>query len=65
MKLRKRCHNCVYAGAMFKINAKSHLHCEHPSYTPERFLSGELSAWDTLMEFWYTCNKHQFKETSK
>jgi hypothetical protein len=47
---------------MFKINGKSHLHCEHPSYTPERFLSGELSPWDTLMEFWDTCDKHQFKE---
>lgn len=58
---RNRCCNCVFAGKMFKISGKSHLHCEHPSYTEEKFLSGEFSPWDTLKEFWNTCEKHELK----
>ncbi|WP_394749590.1 hypothetical protein [Spongiimicrobium salis] len=58
---KAKCYNCKHAGKQFKIIGKTHLHCEHPIYTKERFESGEFSPWDTLKEFWNTCNDHEFK----
>ena len=64
MKVRKRCHNCIHHGTPFKISKVTHYHCEHPYWTsqPEKYLTGEFSPWDTLVEFWNTCEKHELKE---
>jgi hypothetical protein len=62
MKVHKKCYNCKFRGDYFKIAKLNHLHCEHPQYTKERFVSGELSPWDTLREWWDTCE--DFKQKS-
>jgi hypothetical protein len=51
----------MHGGDQFKVNNKTHLHCGHPKYKAEDFESGELTAWDTLMEFSQTCKDHEFK----
>lgn len=57
----KKCYNCKHASDQFKVGAITHVHCFHPKYKKEDFESGKLSPWDTLNEFWYTCNDHEFK----
>lgn len=61
MAKNKKCYNCKHRGNQFKIMDKTHLHCEHPRYTQKDFESGKISAWDTLREFWQTCNDHELK----
>lgn len=58
---KARCYNCKFRGQQFKIGKLTHLHCEHPQYSEERFLSGELSPWDTLRVFSDDCTDHEFK----
>jgi len=61
-KRRKSCCNCVFGGTQFKIANKTHLHCEDERQFPkEKFESGELCAWDSLMEFGWKCDNHEFK----
>lgn len=62
MAENKKCYNCKYAGRQFKIVGKTHLHCEHPKYTEEDMKSGKITPWDTLMEFWNTCEDHELKQ---
>jgi len=57
-----KCYNCKYSGYQFKIGKLTHLHCCHPKYKEEDFLSGKLSAWDTLRVFSDTCENHQYKD---
>lgn len=59
---QKKCYNCKHCGQQFKLGDKTHLHCEHPKYTQEDFDNGKFCAWDTLMEFWNTCNDHELKD---
>jgi hypothetical protein len=63
-RIRKRCHNCIFAGEMFRIIGKGHLHCTHPNMDkPESWYDKESrSPWDSLREFWDTCDEHKFKE---
>jgi hypothetical protein len=35
-------------------------HCKHPRFE-SLFLEGKLSVWDTLYEFWHTCEYHELK----
>ena len=58
----KKCYNCKHASSAFKIAGKTHHQCNHPKHE-EGFKSGELSPWDTLQEFWQSCNEHEFKDT--
>lgn len=56
-----KCYNCKYGGVQFKLGDVTHLHCTHPKYPEADFISGKLSAWDTLMKFSDTCMNHEFK----
>lgn len=55
-----KCYNCIHRGSQFKIAGKTHMHCEHPKHE-ESLKNYELSPWDTLREFWETCEDHEFK----
>ena len=57
----KKCYNCKHAGTPFKINTITHMHCEHPKQLEEYKINNNWSAWDTLMEFWMTCDDHELK----
>lgn len=62
-KARKpKCHNCKHAGTTFRIANMTHMHCEQPDYNQELIDAGEMSPWETLREFWHTCDRHEFKE---
>lgn len=66
MKTKKRiCHNCQFAGNTFKLNSLTHMHCEHPKYTQERWDKGEFCEWDTLQEFWNTCKDFEYIKGEK
>ena len=58
--LKGKCYNCKHASMGFKIAGKTHYQCNHPKHDTE-FESGELSPWDTLQEFYNTCESHEFK----
>lgn len=53
---RPRCHNCKHAGETFKIDCLTHLHCQHP----DRVATCQ-GGWDTLQEWWDTCDNHEYK----
>ena len=48
---KNNCYNCQFSGHTFKLDGLTHLHCEHPKYEKIE----EVCAWDTLQEFWDTC----------
>lgn len=59
---RKRCCNCIFASDPFKVAGKTHYTCTNQAlYPAEKMREGEISAWDTLREFWESCGKHEFK----
>ena len=58
-----KCYNCTHASKGFKIAGKTHHSCLNPMHD-EKLKSGELSAWDMLMEFWQTCEHHELKESN-
>ena len=58
-KIKKKCYNCKHASKSFKIEGRLHVHCNHPKHE-EGLTSGELSFWDTLQEFYNTCETHEF-----
>jgi len=55
-----KCHSCKHASTSFKIAGKTHHQCNHPKHE-EGFKSGELSPWDTLQEWYNSCESHDFK----
>ena len=61
MQRKPMCCNCVFAGYPFKIDKKTHMHCQHEKYEIEKIGGGEKTL-DSLMEFWNTCVDHQFKK---
>jgi hypothetical protein len=62
-KIRPRCHNCKFAGPAFKLGKVTHMHCENEEYYKELLQTEEHpSPYDTLFEFYHTCERHQFKE---
>lgn len=59
---KPKCYNCKFAGKQFKVNNLTHLHCEdEKQYPREKWESGELTAWDSLQQFNWTCENHEFK----
>ena len=58
---KPQCHNCKHRGSYFKIGKMTHLCCGHPKWTKEGFEKGEFHPYDTLMEFWQTCEDHEYK----
>jgi len=58
---KPKCYNCKHAGKSFKVNGKTHHHCFHPKHD-EANEKGILNHWDTLQEFWNTCDSHEFKD---
>ena len=62
-KPKPKCYNCKHASSAFKIAGKTHHQCNHPKHE-EGFKSGKLSPWDTLQEFYNTCETHELKSTS-
>ena len=59
---KAKCYNCIFRSDTFKIAGKTYLHCFNEDlYPKEKFESGELTAWDSLKEFWDKCDKHNFK----
>jgi len=59
---KKKCYNCKFASNGFKVVNITYHQCLHPKHEPG-FASGEITAWDTLMGFYDTCNTHEFKTT--
>jgi len=59
----KKCYNCEYASKGFKLGSTTHHQCNHPKHE-KGFNSGDLTAWDTLQEFWQTCEDHKFKKNT-
>jgi len=57
---KPKCHNCKHASSSFKIGNKTHHQCNHPKHE-EGFNNGTLSPWDTLQEFYNTCESHEYK----
>ena len=55
-----KCHNCKHASKGFKIVGNTHHQCNHPKHE-EGFKSGKLSPWDTLQEWYNSCEYHEFK----
>lgn len=58
---KKKCYNCKYASARFKIGDMTHHQCCHPKHV-QGIQEGTLSAYDTLREFYNTCESHEFKQ---
>jgi hypothetical protein len=56
-----KCYNCKHASSAFKIAGKTHHQCNHPKHE-KGFESGELSPWDTLQEFYNSCESHEFRK---
>lgn len=57
---QRKCYNCKHASSAFKIGGKTHHQCNHQKHE-KGFESGELSPWDTLQEFYNTCDTHEFR----
>lgn len=57
------CANCRFAGKAFKVGKNTHHHCENRVKFPkEDYATMKISAWDSLVEWYYTCIFHQYKE---
>lgn len=57
---QRKCFNCKFKGPSFRLGKITHMHCENPEYNKELKIGGELSPWETLREFWQTCERHEF-----
>lgn len=64
MDNKAKCHNCKHASGAFKVGNKTHHQCNHIKHK-EGFESGELCAWDTLQEWYNTCESHEYKGNKK
>lgn len=58
---KPKCYNCKFASSAFKIGNKTHHQCNHLKHK-QGFENGTLSPWDTLQEFYNTCEDHEFKK---
>ncbi|MBS1592604.1 MAG: hypothetical protein JST07_10920 [Bacteroidetes bacterium] len=60
---KAKCYNCKFGGTQFKINKKTHLHCNNEELYPvSEIEKGDFSPWDTLREWYSKCNKHEFRQ---
>lgn len=55
-----KCFNCKFASEPFKIGGNTHYHCLHEKHAAG-LESGDISAWDTLREFYSFCESHEYK----
>ena len=63
-KKKQKCYNCKHAGEQFKVGNRTCLHCEHPKWEKKyKENPGEFSAWDTLREWWDTCDDFEPKSS--
>jgi hypothetical protein len=60
--VKPKCYNCKHASHPFKIAGKTHHQCNHPKHE-DGFKNGNLSPWDTLREFYNTCDTHELKQS--
>ena len=58
---KAKCHNCKHASKAFKIADNTHHQCNHIKHK-EGLESGEITAWDTLQNWYSTCESHEFKQ---
>ena len=64
--MNKKCYNCKFSGDQFKISGMTHCHCHNPVDYPEKDMKeGKISTWDTLREFWHTCERWELKGRDK
>jgi hypothetical protein len=64
--MKNICANCKYAGKQFKAYKITHLHCENPErFTQEQKDNDVITAWDTLEEWYSTCDKFTLKQLNK
>lgn len=54
-----KCYNCKHASKGFKIAGTTYHQCNHKKHN-NGFESGKLTAWDTLKEFYQSCDTHEF-----
>ena len=57
-----KCYNCKFATEGFKVGNLTHHHCCGPEYEAKDKAGEFVSPWDTLREWYDTCDDHQFKE---
>ncbi len=55
-----KCYNCKFASTPFKIGGTTHHQCNNPKHD-KGFEDGSISPWDTLREFYNTCEDHKLK----
>ncbi len=58
---QKECYNCRHSGDPFKIAGNTHMYCLHPKQKEEAKNNPNFNLWDTLQEFWMTCDDHELK----
>lgn len=59
---KPQCYNCKFSGDAFKVAGITHHHCHGPEYEAKDNAGEYISPWDTLREWWDTCEDHQLKE---
>jgi hypothetical protein len=60
---KAKCHNCKFASKQFKVVDRNYVHCQNEELYPVKYFeSGKLTAWDTLMSWYDTCNNHELKK---
>ena len=61
MNKNNKCYNCIHSSKGFKIGNKTHIQCLHPiNYDAMKL--GEITPWDTLEEWYSTCELHELKQ---
>ncbi len=61
-KSKSKCYHCKFAGDRFSVAGKTHVHCENRElYPEEKCMAGEVDPWETLREWWDTCDKFEPK----
>lgn len=58
----KICCNCVHGGTQFKLGGLTHLHCERIKYTEKELMSGKISPYNSLKEWYDKCEHFEPKE---
>lgn len=60
--MKKICANCEHSGNQFKIGKMTHLHCGHPNTEIRYPTTNDFNPWDSLREFWESCNRFEPKK---
>jgi len=58
--IKQTCANCKHSGKQFRIEGKTHIHCQNEKlYPPEK--ANERPALETLRQWFNKCENHEFK----